>query len=136
MVTNSQSRLFAIWEVFGDHSINTPHSFFWFAMDYLEFRDDGEVWALMWWPPGSGSELKLNKIAEYTSDHERQITFWGSCRHQDKCSGTYSMSFEGETLYIQTGNERMVLKRFSDPSVHKPPMVNGPSATATPAPSQ
>lgn len=112
--------------------INVPNSFFWFTMDYVEFREDGTVWALMEWPPGIGSEIRLNKTAEYSLVDEHQIEFMGACRHQDPCKGSYTANLKGDDLQIFDAEGRLELKRAGPPSEDLPLTVVGPSPTSTP----
>jgi hypothetical protein len=112
--------------------MNVPNSFFWFAMDYLEFREDGQVWALIEWPPETRSDTRLNKTAEYALVGEDQIEFVGSCRHRDPCTGTYTATLEGDKLRIFDAEGRLELSRVGPPSKGLPPTAVGPSPSPTP----
>jgi hypothetical protein len=59
--TESSPDVLGRWEVISEEGMSVPNSFFWFVMDYVEFRDDGTVLGLMEWPPDSGTEIRLNK---------------------------------------------------------------------------
>jgi hypothetical protein len=129
----ASQRLVGRWEVIQMEGMNVPNSFFWFTMDYVEFREDGEVWALMVDPTGTGSDIGLNKTGAYSLVGEDQIEFVGSCRHQDPCTGTYTLILDGEDLEILDPGGKLLLKRAGPPSSDPPPAVVGPSASATPA---
>ena len=118
--------------VINKQGINVPNSFFWFTMDYVEFREDGTVWALMQWPPDVGSDIRLNKTAEYFLVGENQIKFVGACRHQDPCTGFYTATLKGNELQIFDAEGRLELKQVGPPSKDLPPTVVGPSPTSTP----
>ena len=124
------------WRVINKQGINVPNSFFWFTMDYVEFREDGTVWALMQWPPDVGSHIKLNKTAEYSLVGEHQIEFVGACRYQDPCIGSYTATLKADELHIFDEKGRLELKRVGPPSEDLPPMVVGPSPSSTPAVTQ
>jgi hypothetical protein len=53
------------WQVIENKGITVPNSFFWFTMEYVEFRADGTVTSLVHWPPTDMRELRRNKIAHY-----------------------------------------------------------------------
>ena len=112
--------------------LNVPHSFFWFMMDQLEFRQDGALWGLMLWPPGGGTELRLNAWTTYTFVGPDQIEITGSCRHEDPCTGAYTVTLDGDTLELFDEEGRMRLERTGPPSAVPPPKVVGPSASPTP----
>jgi hypothetical protein len=120
------------WRVIDKQGIDVPNSFFWFVMDYVEFRNDGIVLALVVWPPETGSEVRLNKTAEYYLVGEQQIAFVGACRHQDPCTGTYTVTLKGDELRISDAGESMTLERVGPPSNDLPPPVVGPSPSPTP----
>lgn len=130
--TESSQSILGRWRVMNKQGINVPNSFFWFTMDYVEFREDGTVWALMEWPPGIGSEIRLNKTAEYSLVDEHQIEFMGACRHQDPCKGSYTTNLKGDDLQIFDAEGRLELKRAGPPSEDLPLTVVGPSPTSTP----
>ena len=122
------------WEVVQQEAISVPNSFFWFSMDYVEFRVDGTVWGLIAWPPGSESDdLRLNKTAQYTLTADSQIEFVGSCRHQDPCTGVYTLALTADALQIFDTNGTLNLKRVALPGKSVPPTVIGPAPSATPA---
>ena len=122
------------WKVVESERMSVPNSFFWFSMDYLEFHGDGEVWALVRWPPGrqNESELRLNKTGRYALVGQDQIEFPGSCRHQDPCAGTYTLAQEGDELQISAAESRLHLQWTAPPSQARPPAIPGPSASPTP----
>jgi hypothetical protein len=132
-VTESPQSILGRWRVINKQGINVPHSFFWFTMDYVEFREDGTVWGLMQWPPDVGSEIRLNKTAEYSLVGEHQIEFVGACRHQDSCTGSYTATLEGDELQIFNVEGRLELERVGPPSEDLPPTVVGPSPSSIPA---
>jgi len=135
-VIESSQSILGRWRVINKRGINVPHSFFWFTMDYIEFREDGTVWALMQWPPDVGSDIRVNKTAEYSLVGEYQIEFVGACRHQDPCTGSYTATLKGDELQIFDAEGRLVLKRAGPPSEDLPPTVVGPSPSSTPAVTQ
>jgi hypothetical protein len=102
-------------------------------MDYVEFRDDGTVWALMEWPPDDGSDIRLNKTAEYSRIGKHQIELVGPCRHQGPCTGVYTTTLKGDALQIFDTEGKLELKRVGPPSEGLPPTVVGPSPSPTPA---
>jgi hypothetical protein len=53
-------RILGRWRVIDKEAISVPHSVFWAMMDFVEFRQEGVVWGLINWPPGGGSEIRLN----------------------------------------------------------------------------
>ena len=112
--------------------MSVPHSFFWYSMDYLEFRDDGVVWALVRWPPGTGSELRLNRTGQYALVAPDQIEFPGSCRHQDPCTGHYSLNLVGDRLQIEDAESKLLLDLAGPISREQPPGILGPSPSPTP----
>jgi hypothetical protein len=102
-------------------------------MDYIEFRENGEVFALMGWPPGEDQEIRLNGVTEYAIIGEDQVEITGSCRHQDPCTGTYTMVFKGEGLRIIDAEKVLLLKWVALPEEGRPPDVGRPFPTSTPA---
>jgi hypothetical protein len=124
------------WRVIDNQSISVPNSFFWFTMDYIEFREDGTVWALMEWPPDVGGDIRLNKTAEYSLVGEHRIEFVGACRHQYPCTGIYTVTLEGDELQIFDMEGKLELKWVGPPSKGPPPTVVGPSPSPTPAVTQ
>jgi hypothetical protein len=112
--------------------MNVPNSFFWAMMDEVEFRADGEVWALLHWPPGTEGDLTLNGTATYRLVGKDQIEFVGSCRHQDPCTGAYTLVQDGDTLHIADAEASLDLQRAGPPSQARPPAIPGPSASPTP----
>lgn len=121
------------WKVMSNRGVSVPNSFFWFSMDYLEFRDDGTALGLMEWPPGGGTEIRLNKSARYSLLGEGQIEFVGGCRHQDPCAGVYTVTLTGDTLRIFDEDGELDLKRVGTPGKIVPPTAIGPSPSPTPA---
>ena len=107
----SSQTILGRWQVINKQSINIPHSFFWFSMDYLEFREDQTVWALVKWPPDVGSDIRLNKTAEYSLEDENQVEFVGDCRHQGPCTGTYTVTLQGDVMQLFDSEGRLELKR-------------------------
>jgi hypothetical protein len=124
------------WTVIDSQGINVPNSFFWFMMDQLEFREDGDLWGLMLWPPDGGTELRLNAWTTYTFVDPDQIEVTGSCRHQDPCTGTYTVNLDGDSLELADAEGRMFLERAGPPSEVPPPRVPGPSPSPTPTASE
>ncbi|MCP4524986.1 MAG: hypothetical protein GY833_03580 [Aestuariibacter sp.] len=134
--TESPQSILGRWRVINNQGVSVPNSFFWFTMDYVEFREDGTVWGLMQWPPDIGSDIRLNKTAEYSLVGERQIEFVGACRHQDPCTGIYTATLKGDELQIFDTEGRLELKLVGPPSEDLPPTVVGPSPSPTPAVTQ
>jgi hypothetical protein len=134
--SESSQRILGRWEVIQMEGMNVPNSFFWFTMDYVEFREDGQVWALMVDPTGTGNDVGLNKTAAYSVVGEDRIEFVGACRHQDPCTGVYTLTLNGDDAQVFDVGGRLELVRAGPPSSDAPPTVVGPSASATPAPSQ
>jgi hypothetical protein len=130
--TEPSQSLVGRWEVINKEGMNLPNSFFWFAMDYVEFREGGEVWGLTHSPPGAGGDIRLNKTAEYVFVCEHQIEFVGACRHQDPCTGSYSATMEGDELQIFDAEGRLELRWVGPPSKDLPPKADGPSPSPTP----
>jgi hypothetical protein len=128
----TSQRILGRWEVIQMEGIHVPNSFFWFTMDAIEFREDGEVWALMHDPSGT-DDLRLNKTAAYSLVGDDQIEFVGACRHEDPCTGVYTLSLKGDDVQILDAEGRLELRRAGPPSRDRPPKVVGPSASATPA---
>ncbi len=120
------------WEVQGTPGVHIPHSFFWFTMDYLEFRADGTVLALMRWPPDGGEEIRLNKTTQYTLRGDNQIQFEGSCRHEDPCTGVYTVTRTADTLRIFDDSGALNLQWVAPPAEIPPPAVEGPAPSPTP----
>jgi hypothetical protein len=112
--------------------MNVPNSFFWLTMDTIEFRADGEVWALIHDTSAAGG-LRLNSTGAYSLVGEDGIEFVGACRHQDPCTGVYTLSFRGDEAQIFDVGGRLELLRARPPSSERPPRIVGPSASATPA---
>jgi hypothetical protein len=129
---SSSQRVLGRWEVIGNQGISVPNSFFWFIMDYLEFREDGTVLALVKWPPDVGSDIRLNKTASYSLVGENQIEFVGACRHQDPCTGVYTTTLKGDKLQIFGTHGVLTLMRVGPPGENLPPKIVGPSASPTP----
>ena len=126
-------RILGRWEVVQMKGMNVPSSFFWLTMDTIEFRADGEVWALILAPDDAESGMKLNSTGAYALVGEDQIEFVGACRHQDPCTGVYSLSFSKDGAQIFDADGRLELLRAGPPSAERPPRIVGPSASATPA---
>jgi len=124
------------WKLQGKPGLNVPNSFFWFSMDYLEFRDDGTVWGLMRWPPGDGDEIRLNKMAQYTLRGENRIEFVGSCRHQDPCTDVYTLTRTAGTLQIFDGSNTLTLQWVAPPAKTLPPPAPGPAPSPRPTPAK
>ena len=131
--SNEDSSVLGRWEVIDKQGISVPNSFFWFSMDYLEFREDGTVLALVKWPPDVGRDVRLNKTARYSLVGERQIEFLGACRYQDPCTGAYTMALSGDRLQIFDADGILTLTRIGPPGKGLPPRVVGPSPSPTPA---
>lgn len=129
---SSSNRVLGRWEVIENQGISVPNSFFWFSMDYLEFREDGTVLALVKWPPDVGSDIRLNKTASYSLVGEHQIEFVGACRHQDPCTGVYTTTLKGDKLEIFDTDGILTLMRVGPPGGNLPPTIVGPSASPTP----
>ncbi len=132
-VTGSSPDILGRWEVINNQGVSVPNSFFWFVIDYVEFRDDGTVLGLMGWPPDGGSEIRLNKTAEYSLVNEHQIEFVGDCRHQGPCTGVYTITLKEDRLQIFDADGTLDLKRIAPPSKDLPPTAIGPSPSPTPA---
>ena len=132
--TESPPRILGRWRVLEKQGINVPHSFFWFMMDYIEFRQEGIVWGLVNWPPEAGNEIRLNVTGTYALVNEHQIEFIGDCRHQGPCTGSYTLTWKRNTVHILGQDAKWVLEWVGPPSKDPPPAVMGPSPTPTPIP--
>jgi hypothetical protein len=121
------------WQVNDNQGIGVPHSFFWLSMDWVEFREDGTALALIDWPPGVGSEIRLNATTRYRVVGDRQVEFVGSCRHADPCTGVYTTTLSGDKLEIWDVEGRLTLTRMGPAGQELPPTVVGPSPSPTPA---
>jgi hypothetical protein len=126
-------RILGRWDVVQMKGMNVPNSFFWLTMDTIEFRADGEVWALIVAPDDAEGGMKLNSTGAYALVGELQIEFVGACRHEDPCAGVYTLSFSGDGAEISHADGRLDLVRAGPPSSERPPRIVGPSASATPA---
>ena len=114
--------------------MSVPHSIFWAMMDFVEFRQEGVVWGLIDWPPDGGTEIRLNATGQYALVDDGQIEFVGSCRHQDPCTGTYTLAFSAKNgLQIVSKDTTLSLERVGPPSETPPLAVEGPSPSPTPA---
>ena len=133
--SDASQRILGRWEVIAREGMNVPNSFFWLTMDTIEFREDGEVWALIHDTSAAG-ELRLNKTAVYSVVGENGIEFVGACRHQDPCTAAYTLTLKGDEAQIFDAEGRLELVRVGPLSSAPPPRVVGPSASATPSPSQ
>jgi hypothetical protein len=133
-LANNQSpgSIIGRWQIISNQGVDIPNSFFWLMMDYIEFRENGEVWALMGWPPGEDQEIRLNGLTEYAIISENQVEITGSCRHQDPCTGIYITTFKGEGLRIIDTEKVLLLKWVGPSSAGRPPDVSGPFPTSTP----
>lgn len=129
---SSSHRVLGRWQVIENQGISVPNSFFWFSMDYLEFREDGTVLALVKWPPDVGRDIRLNKTASYSLVGENQIEFVGACRHQDPCTGVYTATLKGDKLQLFDTDGILTLMRVGPPGENLPPTIVGPSASPTP----
>ncbi|MGD2104143.1 MAG: hypothetical protein PVJ55_03375 [Anaerolineae bacterium] len=134
--TELSQALLGRWEVVHKQGMSVPHSFFWLSMDYVEFRTDGTVWALMEWPPGGGSEIRLNGTTACSLPEERQIAFEGSCRHQGPCVGVYAATLRYDKLTLSQGDDAWILRRVGPSSEEVPPTAIGPAPSPTPVASQ
>ncbi len=119
------------WRVINHRGVNVPNSFFWFSMDYLEFREDGTVLALVKWPPEVGSDIRLNKTTKYSIVGEHQIEFIGVCRYQDPCTGVYTVTLRGDRLQIFDADGELTLMRVGPPGQDLPSTIIGPSPSPT-----
>ena len=103
-------------------------------MDFVEFRQEGVVWGLIHWPPDGGDEIRLNATGQYALVDDGRIEFVGSCRHQDPCTGAYTIAFSGKDgLQIVSDDATLSLERVGSPSEAPPLEVEGPSPSPTPA---
>lgn len=122
------------WQVTDNNSrMSVPNSFFWFTMEYVEFRGDGTVASLIRWPRMDGPELRLNKTAHYALTDTNHLAVTGACRHLDPCTGLYTAMLAGDELTIVDSAGRLVLKRVADPGEVLPPPAEGPLPSPTPA---
>jgi hypothetical protein len=128
----SPASILGRWRVISIQDMTVPNSFFWFTMDYVEFRQDGTVLALMLWPPEDGNDIRVNKIAEYDLVGDEQIAFIGSCRHIDPCTGLYTITLKENILRIFHEGSSLELMWVGPPDEDIPPTVVGPSPTGTP----
>jgi len=134
--TESSPRILGRWRVIDKQGINIPHSFFRCMMDYVEFRQEGIMWGLLKWPPDDGNEFRHNGTGEYVLVGEHQIEFVGDCRHQGPCTGSYTLTWKGDTLHILGENEKWILEWIGPPSEVLPSAIEGPSPTSTPVPTE
>lgn len=125
----SQQDLVGRWQIQEGASLIVPHSFFWFSMDVLEIRPDGSMLGLMFWPPDSGEELRLNKTAEYRMLDDGRLEIIGSCRHEDPCSAVYDLNRTLESLWLSRDSSTMELKYISSDVGGIIPTVIGPAPT-------
>ena len=130
---SSSQSILGRWRVVNHRGINVPNSFFWFSMDYLEFREDGTVLALVKWPPEVGSDIRLNKTAKYSRLGEHQIEFIGACRYQDPCIGVYIATLRGDRLRISDADGELTLMRVGPLGQDLQSTIVGPSPSPTPA---
>lgn len=135
-VTEPSQEILGRWEVVRTQGMSIPHSFFWFMMDYVEFRDNGTVLGLVAWPPDGGAEIRLNVMAEYSVLDDHQVAFVGACRYEDPCTGVYSVTLSGDALQIVNEDAELGLRRVGPPSETLPPTIVGPSASPTPGVSE
>ena len=129
---NSPPNVVGRWVVVRNDGMNTPYSFFWFSMEYVEFRADGVVWGLMTWPPGddSAGEIRLNKTAGYTLVGDNRVEFTGSCRHHDSCTGVYTIGRTANGLKIFNADGALKLEWLAPPAKALPAPVPGPAPSA------
>lgn len=120
------------WEVLESRGMTAPESFFWFTMEYVEFRADGTIASLIRWPPAGGAELRLNTTARYVLADPQQLAVTGACRHADPCTGRYAATLAGDELTIADATGRLVLRRVAGVSAELPPPA-GPRPSPTPA---
>ena len=120
------------WQVIDNKDITIPHSFFWFTMEYVEFRADGTVATFVHWPQIDGPELRLNKVAHYALTSSDRLALIGACRHQDPCTGLYTATLAGDELAIGDSVGRFVLKRVAGASEDLPLLLDGPLPSPTP----
>lgn len=120
------------WRVIETAGMSVPNSFFWASMDYVEFRADGTVLALVDWPPDSRSEIRLNTTGQYARVADNRIEFVGACRHEDPCTGAYRVELRGDDLEISADEARLKLQRVGPPGADIPPPIFGPSPSPTP----
>jgi len=134
VASNPSPDILGRWQVIGKHGLSVPHSLFWFSMDYIEFREDGAALGLMTWPPDSASDdIRLNKTGRYTLTGANQIEFVGSCRHQDPCTGVYTLTRTADTLKIADAGRALNLRWVGPPAQTLPLPAPGPAPSPTPA---
>jgi hypothetical protein len=127
----SAQTLLGRWHVTNEQNLSVPNSFFWFSMDYVEFRADGTVASLIQSPPNE-TELRLNKTARYALTNTRHLAVTGACRHQDPCIGLYTTALAGDELTIFDSGGQLVLVRVGDASEELAPTAVGPAPSPTP----
>lgn len=133
---SSPQSILGRWRVAGHRGMSVPNSFFWYTMDYLEFREDGTVLALMRWPPEVGNDIRLNKTAKYALVGDHQIAFTGACRYEDPCTGLYTTTLRGDEMQIFDAEAELTLVRVGQPGKALPATIPGPSPSATPGPAR
>jgi hypothetical protein len=121
------------WQVTDNSHMAVPNSFFWFTMEYVEFRGDGTVASLIRWSSMDGPELRLHKTAHYALTDTNHLAVTGACRHHDPCTGFYTAMLAGDELTIADTVGRLELKRVGDASEVLPPPFEGPLPSPTPA---
>ena len=130
---SSSQSILGRWRVINHRGISVPSSFFWFIMDYLEFREDGTVLSLAKWPPEVGNDIRLNKTTKYSLVGEHQIEFIGACRYENPCTGVYTATLSGDKLQIFDADGELTLMPVGPPGQDLPPTLIGPSPSPTPA---
>lgn len=117
------------WQILDRAGLNEPHSFFWFTMDFVEFKANGTLLGLMVWPPDSGETVRLNKTAGYRILEDGRIEIIGRCRYEDPCSAVFEMAFGNGTLRLSNESAFMELRRSGPEATDDIPTVPGPQPT-------
>ena len=119
------------WHVMDRGGISVPHSLFWLSFDVLEFRENGEVWGLMFNPPAGEEKLYINASAQYRLIEPNRLEIEGSCRHEPVCVGAFQLEWSADGVLLFDKLGEMHLIPAGEPSSEKPPVVPGPMATTT-----
>ena len=133
---NPQQDIVGRWEIEKSNGLNIPHSFFWFPMEFIEFRADGTVLGLMNWPPAADEEIRLNKSAVYQLLDGNRIEIIGSCRYEDPCSEIFNFTIAGRKLRLFNAEASMDLRYMGPADQGDIPTIIGPQPSPTTPPSR
>lgn len=131
-LNQDQPNIVGRWRIIHNDQVVIPNSFFWLEIDYLEFREDGLLLGLIDSPPGAPNQLRLNAEVQYRLIGSDQVAITGACRHEDPCTGQYTLQFSENELEISADESRLMLAYVGPPEATIPAEAPGPAATATP----